>query len=169
VIYQQTDGNPLFVAAAGINEEPRIVEDRCAELARRGQFLMAVGIEEWPDGTIAGRYRFVHALYQHVVYERLSPGRRAQFHRRIGARAEAGYRKRAGERAAELARHFREGREAPRAVTYVRQAAENALQRSAYHESSAHLLQGSNSYRHCRTRRSATATSSPCGSRSARC
>jgi DNA-binding winged helix-turn-helix (wHTH) protein len=128
-------------AAAGNDEELRFVEDQCAALARRGQFLVAAGIEAWSDGTIAGRYRFVHALYQHVVYERLSPGRRAQLHRRIGARAEVGYREQAGERAAELARHFREGREAPRAVAYLRQAAENALQRSAYHESSAHLLQ----------------------------
>ena len=129
-------------AAAGTNEALRLVEDRCAELARHGQFLVAAGIEAWPDGTVAERYRFVHALYQHVVYERLSPGRRTQLHRRIGSRAETGYRKRAGERAAELARHFREAREARRAVAYLRQAAENALQRSAYREASAHLLQG---------------------------
>ena len=128
-------------AAAGNGGELRLMEDQCAELARRGRFLVAAGIEAWPDGTIAGCYRFVHALYQHVVYERLSPGRRAQLHRRIGARVEAGYRERAGERAAELARHFREAQEAPRAVAYLRQAADNALQRSAYHESSAHLLQ----------------------------
>jgi predicted ATPase len=121
-------------AAAGVDEQLRIVEDRCAELARRGQFLVAAGIEAWPDGTIAERYRFVHALYQHVVYERLNPGRRTQLHRRIGARIEAGYRDRANERAAELSRHFREAREAPRAVAYLRQAAENALQRSAYRE-----------------------------------
>jgi DNA-binding winged helix-turn-helix (wHTH) protein/tetratricopeptide (TPR) repeat protein len=128
--------------AAGTDEELRVVEDRCAELARRGQFLMATGVEAWPDGTVAERYRFVHSLYQHVVYERLSPGRRSQFHGRIGARAEAGYRERAGERAAELARHFREGRDASRAAAYLRQAADNALQRSAYHESVVYLLQG---------------------------
>jgi tetratricopeptide (TPR) repeat protein len=129
-------------AAAGTDEPLRLVEDRCAELARQGQFLIAAGVEAWPDGTVAERYRFVHSLYQHVVYERLSPSRRTQFHGRIGARAEAGYRERAGERAAELARHFREGRGASRAVAYLRQAADNALQRSAYHESVAHLSQG---------------------------
>ena len=129
-------------AAAGTDEAQRLVEDRCSDLARRGQFLVAAGIESWPDGTVAERYRFVHALYQHVVYERLNPGRRSQLHGRIGARAEAGYRERAGERAAELARHFREARDARRAVTYLRQAADNALQRLAHHESSAHLLQG---------------------------
>jgi DNA-binding winged helix-turn-helix (wHTH) protein/tetratricopeptide (TPR) repeat protein len=129
-------------AAAGTDEAQRLTEERCAELARRGQFLVAAGIEEWPDGTVAERYRFVHALYQHVVYERLSPGHRSQLHGRIGARAEAGYRERAGERAAELARHFREARDARRAIAYLRQAADNALQRSAHHESAAHLLQG---------------------------
>jgi DNA-binding winged helix-turn-helix (wHTH) protein/tetratricopeptide (TPR) repeat protein len=132
----------VAAAAAGTDEALRLIEDRCAELARRGQFLVAAGIEAWPDGTLAERYRFVHSLYQHVVYERLNPGRRTQLHRRIGARAEAGYREQAGERAAELARHFREGREASRAVAYLRQAADNALQRSAYHESAAYLLQG---------------------------
>jgi len=129
-------------AAAGTDEALRLIEDRCAGLARRGQFLMAAGIEEWPDGTVAERYRFVHSLYQHVVYERLNVGRRAQLHQRIGARAEAGYRERANERAAELARHFREAREARRAVAYLRQAADNALQRSAYHEAASHLNQG---------------------------
>src|SRR5262245_24037973 len=129
-------------AAAGTDEAQSLIEDRCAVLARRGQFLVAAGIEAWPNGTVAERYRFVHALYQHVVYERLSPSRRSQLHGRIGARAEAGYRERASERAAELARHFREARDARRAVTYLRQAADNALQRSAHHESAAHLLQG---------------------------
>jgi tetratricopeptide (TPR) repeat protein len=131
----------VAAAAAGTDEAQRLVEDRCAALARSGQFLVAAGTEAWPDGTIAERYRFVHALYQHVVYERLSPGRRSQLHARIGARAEAGYRERAAERAAELARHFREARDARRAVTYLRQAADNALQRSAHHEAAAHLLQ----------------------------
>jgi predicted ATPase len=129
-------------AAAGIEEAQRLTEDRCADLARRGQFLVAAGTETWPDGTVAERYRFVHALYPHVVYERLSPGRRSQLHGRIGARAEAGYGERANERAAELARHFREARDARRAATYLRQAADNALQRSAHHEAAAHLLQG---------------------------
>jgi DNA-binding winged helix-turn-helix (wHTH) protein/tetratricopeptide (TPR) repeat protein len=129
-------------AAAGTDEAQRVIEDRCADLARRGQFLVAAGTEEWPDGTVAERYRFVHALYQHVVYERLSPGRRSQFHERVGARAELGYGERASERAAELARHFREARDARRALAYLRQAADNALQRSAHHESAAHLLQG---------------------------
>jgi len=40
------------------------------------------------DGTVAGRYRFTHALYQEVAYQRLPAARRVQLHRRIGAREE---------------------------------------------------------------------------------
>ena len=49
-------------------------ERRCEALARRGQFLRAVGVAEWPDGTVAGRYAFIHALYQQVLYARISIG-----------------------------------------------------------------------------------------------
>ena len=40
--------------------------------------LQARGTAVWPDGTVAGRYGFLHALYQEVLYERLPAGRRRQ-------------------------------------------------------------------------------------------
>jgi predicted ATPase len=76
--------------AAGFRAEVEVVDERCAELARRGQFLRADGIAEWPDGTVAGRYRFLHALYQEVIQEWLSEGRREALHRRIGERRSKG-------------------------------------------------------------------------------
>jgi predicted ATPase len=103
-------------------------------LARRGQMLQSSGVEEWPDGTLAGRYRFGHTLYRQVVYDRLPVGRRTQLHARIGACIEASYRELAVERAAELATHFEQGREYRKAVQYLRLAAEKALQRHAYQE-----------------------------------
>ena len=63
----------------------------------------------WPDGTVAGGYRFMHALYQEVAYHRLTAARRVQLHRRIGEREEAGYGPQVRERAAELAMHFSAG------------------------------------------------------------
>lgn len=128
--------------AAGMEADLELVEERCAALQRRGQFLRVSGQEEWPDGTAARRYRFPHTVYQHVTYDWLFPVRRAQLHRRIGTRVEAAYRERLGERAGELARHFVEGRDAPRAARYLRLAAENALRRSGYHEAISHLRQG---------------------------
>src|SRR5262245_3400995 len=142
---------PDFSAAAvagGLEADVANTDEQCAALARRGQFLQAAGVEAWPDETEAGRYRFIHALYQHVIYEGIRPGRRRELHRRIGARMESGYRARVAERGAELARHFVEGRDAPRAVLYLRRAAQSALERSAYHEAIGHLRQGLEALQH---------------------
>ena len=96
----------------------------------------------WPDGTMAARYGFRHALFQEVVYARISPERRVSLHQRIGSRLENAYGKRAAAIAAELAMHFDQGRDPQRAVLYLEQAARNALQRSAYSEAGRHLLRG---------------------------
>jgi predicted ATPase len=128
--------------AAGLTHEVVAVEDWCAGLARRRQWLEACGEQVWPDGTVAGQYRFTHALYQEVAYHRLPAARRAQLHRRIGEREEAGYGPQVRERAAALAMHFERGWDTQRAVRYRQYAGENALQRSAYPEALQHLTQG---------------------------
>ncbi len=69
-----------------------------------------------------------------MSYSRLTPGKRIQFHQRIGERLEQGYCDRTGEIAAELALHFEHGRDFHRAVAYLQQAAEQATQRFAYPE-----------------------------------
>jgi predicted ATPase/DNA-binding winged helix-turn-helix (wHTH) protein len=114
-------------------------EQTCAELARRGSFLTAVGADAWPDQTVAGRYAFRHALHQDVIYERIATGRRMELHRRIGERLEAGFGERAGEIAGLLAGHFARGRDAHRAIRYLRRAAEVAMQRGATREAVEHL------------------------------
>src|SRR5207247_2393843 len=60
--------------AAGVEAAVGAVEERCESLARREQFLRARGGVEWPDGTVAGYYEFLHALYQQVLYERSAAG-----------------------------------------------------------------------------------------------
>jgi predicted ATPase len=69
----------------------REVEACCVGLARREAFVQAQGSSEWPDGTVSGRYRFLHALYQEVLYERVTPGWRAELHRRIGESIKRAY------------------------------------------------------------------------------
>ena len=128
--------------AAGIACPLEEVEAQCEALVRRGQFMQGEGVEAWPDGTVAGRYAFRHALHQQVVYHQLPVGRWLQLHRRIGARLEAGYQEQASAHAAELALHFERGREQVRAVHYLRQAGENAIRRSAHREAVALLTQG---------------------------
>jgi predicted ATPase len=125
--------------AAGVKEEVGEVEARCARLARREQFVRRGGTEEWPDGTVSTRYRFLHALYQEVWYERVPVGQRLKLHQWIGEREERAYGGLGKEIAAELAMHFERGRDYRRAVQYYGQAGENAIQRSAHVEAIRHL------------------------------
>jgi class 3 adenylate cyclase/predicted ATPase len=129
----------VATVAAALAQEIEEVEKQCAGLAAKGQFIRAVGVEEWPDGTIAGRYSFIHALYQNVVYERVAAVRRIGLHRRIGERKEAAYGQRTAEIASELAVHFAKGRDQRRAVHYLEQAGRNAIRRHAHQEAIGHL------------------------------
>lgn len=128
--------------AAGSETTTEDLEDRCASLAQQNRFLRASGTAEWPDGTVAARYSFLHALYQEVLYPRIPAGRQQRLHLRIGERLEASYGKHAREIAAELAVHFEQGRDYRKAVHYLQAAGETALRQSAHHEASMHLTRG---------------------------
>jgi predicted ATPase len=125
---------------AGI--DPPRAELRCETLARHGRLIRRVGIAEWPDGTVAGRYAFIHALYQQVLYGRIPIGERAGLHRRAAERLERGYGERAGAIAGELAVHFEHARSAERAARYRRRAGEHALRQHAYREAADHAIRG---------------------------
>ena len=114
-------GGETFAAAtvaAGVQCPVADVEAVCEGLAAQQHFLDDTGLTGWPDGTSGGSYRFRHALYQQVLYERVGLTRRRHLHQRIGTRLEAGYGARAGEVAAQLAVHFERGGEVERAVHY---------------------------------------------------
>jgi DNA-binding winged helix-turn-helix (wHTH) protein/predicted ATPase len=119
---------------AGLQDNEATVEARCEELARQRQFIRDCGIRHLPGGGVVPKYGFIHALYQNVLYERLSSSRRIQLHRRIGAQEEQLYGDHAAEIAAELAMHFERGANYKQAVEYLQQAAENALRQFAYRE-----------------------------------
>ncbi len=123
-----------LAVAAGLEEDRAAVESRCYELARRRQLIQDCGVQELPNGEAVTRYGFIHALYQSVLYDRLSPSRRLQLHRRIGDCGEKIYGERAGEIAAELAMHFERGRDYLRAAKYLHLAGHNANRRFAYRE-----------------------------------
>jgi DNA-binding winged helix-turn-helix (wHTH) protein/predicted ATPase len=120
--------------ASGVEEAAERVEELCEGLARREQFLRARGTEVLTGGTVTGRYGFLHALYQQVLYERVAPARRARLHRRLGEWGEGTCGARVKELAAELAMHFERGQDHPRAIEYLTQAADNAMHRQAPHE-----------------------------------
>ena len=126
-----------FAAAAvseAVGQTEEEVEAACDALAKQGVFLNPCVRTSWPDGTVSARYMFVHDLYRETLYGRIAPRRRARLHTQIGARLETGYGVQAPEFAAELAVHFVEGNDVPRAAIYLRYAAEQALARSAHRE-----------------------------------
>jgi len=120
--------------SAGLNMPVRSVEKHCEELAARHQFLSPAWLVELPDGSTTPRHRFVHVLYRDVPYRLMPAMRRSQIHQQIAERGMAIYGDRSSEIAAELAMHFEQSRDWPRAVQYLVQAAENAMRKSAHHE-----------------------------------
>jgi DNA-binding winged helix-turn-helix (wHTH) protein len=116
----------------------------CETLARKGLMLRAAGAAEWPNGMVAGRYAFLHNLYQEVLYQRLAPGQRSRLHLQLGERLEEGYGQKANEIAAVLALHFEEGREFSKAVRYLVQAAQNSSQRFSNSEAAIYLTRALN-------------------------
>ena len=128
--------------AAGLGEPLGRTEEWCEGLVRRGQFVQANGMATLSDGTVTGCYRFSHALYQTVLYERQAAASRCRRHCRIGEVKEAACDQRTGDSAAELAVHFERGRDYGRAVQYCELAGRAALRRAAYPEAIAHLRQG---------------------------
>lgn len=109
------------------------VESRLHAVMRRTGCLVEGGLESWPDGTVSGRYRFVHELHRDSLYEAIPLGRRARLHRRIAARLEAAFA--SGDAPlAVLAHHFDRGAEAGRALVYYERALQLANRRCARDE-----------------------------------
>jgi predicted ATPase len=59
-----------------LEEKMQAMERWCEESSERGQFLRLHGIEILPDQSVTARYRFIHALYQQVLYEHIAEVRR---------------------------------------------------------------------------------------------
>ena len=127
--------------AAGLETDVDAVESCCEALVRR-QLLHSLGMTTWPDGTLVMRYAFIHALYQHVAYQRLGDGQRLRLHQRLGLRLEMAYGAQTSAIATELAEHFTRGQDRERAVRYLHLAGGQAQQRSAHQEAIAHLSKG---------------------------
>ncbi len=121
----------VIEVAAATGVDPEQIEERCEQLARRQSFLRRAGLDEWPDGTAAERYAFVHALFREVLYTRLRSARRLRTHRAIAARIEAGWGERAAEVCALLADHYDRAHEPALALPHYVAAIEDAGRRVA--------------------------------------
>src|SRR5258708_38018679 len=97
-----------------------------AKLEKTHRLITTKGEEELPDGSLATRYRFAHALYQNFLYNDLVNKRRVMLHRQAGEQLLAHYGKRAHQIATQLALHFERGRDFPRAVEFLVHAGDQA-------------------------------------------
>jgi class 3 adenylate cyclase/tetratricopeptide (TPR) repeat protein len=84
-------------------------------------------------------YGFDHALTQQALYRELSSRQRRRLHGAAGDAIEAQPERKRRRRTAELARHFLEGDDLPRALTYTVTAAEEAAAVFAHEEAESHF------------------------------
>lgn len=107
----------LVAAVLGLDTD--LVETQCEQLARGKALLTRTGVREWPDGTIAGVYGFVHRLYRQALLARIPGYRHARLHQLLGERLERAYGERCDEVAFELSHHFRQCRDEARVRRYT--------------------------------------------------
>ncbi|MCP5057167.1 MAG: AAA family ATPase [bacterium] len=134
-----------FSAAALLRENgPTLpeIEERCEVLAHRGRFLVAKGLAEWPDGTMASGFGFSHALHREAFESEIGFGRRSRLHLEIGLHKERGFAGSEGRIAAQLAHHFEQAHDTVRTVRYLALAGEEAARRFANLEATALLRKG---------------------------
>lgn len=117
----------LAVVADVLDRGADEVASRCDALARRQQWISPATLAPLPDGTLEARYAFRHAIYRHVVYDRIGPVPRAQLHRRV-AQAMERLRGRGVDLApSELALHHERGQDFASALRRYVDAAAQAL------------------------------------------
>ena len=122
------------LVVAALDVEVVAIEERLARLAHNGLMVSADGASEWPDGTVAGSYRFNHFQYQRVLRDRVPPARQRQLHQRFATRLERAFAGHLAEVSSELALHFEASGQAERAVVHLEEAAARAVRRGANRE-----------------------------------
>ena len=127
------------VISAAAETDSRSLEDLYEELSRRHHIVRWAGSQSLPDGSETEHYEFVHVLYRQALYDRQLPGRRARLHRQIGVRLAALYAQRMEDVVSELAYHFEQAADWPRAIEYLQRAAEVAGRRYAHRQVDAML------------------------------
>ncbi|MGM9487842.1 AAA family ATPase [Ideonella sp. YS5] len=96
--------HPLL--AALMEQDAAVLRARCEGMARRAEWLRSAGLATLPDGTLAARFAFRHALHRRVFYERVSPAQRLQMHLQAAGSLQALYGAQADHNAAEVALHL---------------------------------------------------------------
>ena len=122
------------IVAESAGFDPADVEERLESLDRVHGLVRQVTSGELPDFTLSVRYRFVHVLYQNVLYASLQPSRKASLSASVAASLVTHHGERAAELASELALLFESARDPRRAAEYFLAAARRAAGLFAFRE-----------------------------------
>lgn len=124
---------PLLQGLAGLPEE---------ELRRGLRYLQAAEFFYETRLVPEPTYTFKHILTQEVAYQSLLQSTREQYHRQIAQVVEERFPEIAATQPEWLAHHYTEAGLIAQAIPYWRQAAQRAIERSAYVEAISHLTRG---------------------------
>ncbi|MGE3518177.1 MAG: AAA family ATPase [Vicinamibacterales bacterium] len=128
--------------AAALDISVAASEDRCAAIARDRLLLRLEGPETWPDGTVAGRYRFAHVLYRDATYDQVPIARHQRQHRAVADREEAAHGDRTPMVAGRLAMHLEAAGELRRALGHRIAGARHAVSIGGYGQAITHARRG---------------------------
>ncbi|ASL47803.1 Transcriptional regulator HilA [Burkholderia sp. AD24] len=128
-------------SAAGMM--PAAFDEACQTLAGNGQFIRALDIQHFPDGSTAQRFSFQHALIGQVLYERQGIARRSASHRSIAGHLERLFPPDQRDViASEMCRHLADSQQWDEALAYLYIALQMAKARCAHRDALALLDQG---------------------------
>lgn len=130
------------VVARALGAGEAEVEEQLEALERVHAFVRFVTDEELPDRTLTLRYRFVHVLYQGVLYSTLRPTRRAALSKAVADAFAGCYGDQRDKVAPALASLFEASRDFAQAADYFLLAAQNATRIFANHEAIALARRG---------------------------
>jgi serine/threonine protein kinase/predicted ATPase len=117
--------------ATGVTE----VEERLEKLDRIHAFVRLVGEDDFPDGTPTLRYRFVHVLYQNVLYGSVALSRRTVLSGTMAEALQSYYGRQPATVATKIAFLLETARDYSRASDFFWSAAENSAKLFGYEES----------------------------------
>jgi len=127
--------------ASGCGRPVAAADSLCHRLGKARHFIRACGSVTRPDGTRSGEYEFVHSLFRHACYARMSSARRQLVHERIALGMEMAHGERTTEAVYQLAEQFEAADDLERAVQYLSKAAASAVEPDAQAEARKRLEQ----------------------------
>ncbi|HMQ53659.1 MAG TPA: BTAD domain-containing putative transcriptional regulator [Anaerolineae bacterium] len=129
------------VARISQTEPHQLIRQLSGVLDQQHHLVKSLGSRRMGPHRLS-RYQFRHSLFQAYLYHSLSEAERSYLHEQVGYELERLYAEQSPEIAGELARHFEAAHLPERAITYRRQAGDQAVWLSAHEVAIKHYRRG---------------------------